>query len=87
MYIASGGADQRIRIWDVRQLSQSSEVTSFADLREHTGQINEVQFQPCGNSSVLGSCAEDGQVLLWDIVSSEINYRTYVMTSVVHVSS
>uniref|UniRef100_A0A7S2ZQW7 Histone-binding protein RBBP4-like N-terminal domain-containing protein n=3 Tax=Rhodosorus marinus TaxID=101924 RepID=A0A7S2ZQW7_9RHOD len=76
MYIASGGADQRIRIWDVRQLSQSSEVTSFADLREHTGQINEVQFQPCGNSSVLGSCAEDGQVLLWDIAQVESDSKS-----------
>eukprot|EP00188_Purpureofilum_apyrenoidigerum_P003427 Plantae.Rhodophyta-Purpureofilum_apyrenoidigerum.ctg3579.p1 GENE.Plantae.Rhodophyta-Purpureofilum_apyrenoidigerum.ctg3579~~Plantae.Rhodophyta-Purpureofilum_apyrenoidigerum.ctg3579.p1 ORF type:complete len:445 (-),score=40.90 Plantae.Rhodophyta-Purpureofilum_apyrenoidigerum.ctg3579:402-1736(-) len=66
-HIASGGADNHVRVWDTRNISNQPSSVCYADLDEHTGQVNEVQFQPLAGSTLLGSCAADGQVLIWDV--------------------
>ncbi|TRY65466.1 hypothetical protein DNTS_030059 [Danionella cerebrum] len=55
----SGGADCRIKVWD---LNQESVVSSY---NAHSQPVNGVSCSPVDESLFL-SCAQDGRLLLWD---------------------
>jgi|GEM_PF-2655253 len=62
-YLASGGKDNIIIVWDFLLGKE------IARLKSHTKQINDLKFL---NSNVLVSASEDGYILFWDIYSGKI---------------
>jgi histone-binding protein RBBP4 len=69
--IASGGSDAHVRVWDHRKLVDSGGTgVPVGDFLEHTAQVNSVmwnKFVP----NVFASCADDGQVMVWNTALSK----------------
>jgi histone-binding protein RBBP4 len=64
--IATGGSDKIVRVWDSRKLVNSSGTgVPLEEYKEHGGQINSIMWNKYV-PNVLASCADDGQVLVWD---------------------
>ncbi|XP_041987597.1 glutamate-rich WD repeat-containing protein 1 [Aricia agestis] len=62
-FIASGGDDGFLHVWDLRQFSRSPPVGTF---KHHTAPITSVEWNWI-EPSVLASAGEDNQVALWDL--------------------
>ena len=58
-YLASGGDNESIKIWDSERLKE------LATLRGHTDCVNEVAFSP--NGRYLASGSDDRSVKIWDL--------------------
>ncbi|KAK3750946.1 hypothetical protein QZH41_015025 [Actinostola sp. cb2023] len=62
-FIASGGDDGILKIWDLRQFQKGESVALF---KHNTGPITSVEWHPT-DSSVFAASSEDNQVTLWDL--------------------
>ncbi|XP_075978878.1 WD repeat-containing protein 1 l(2)09851 [Anticarsia gemmatalis] len=62
-FIASGGDDGFLHIWDLRQFSNKIPVGTF---KHHTAPVTSVEWH-WSEPSVLASAGEDHQVALWDL--------------------
>jgi WD40 repeat protein/tRNA A-37 threonylcarbamoyl transferase component Bud32 len=78
-WIASGGEDKVIRIWDARtgQIARS--------LRGNGGPVNALAFSP--DSRLLASGSDDGLVKLWDVQGTSRTPRTTYRGHTNHVST
>ena len=63
LFMATGGTDKTVRIWDAR----SGEVKHV--IAGHTDHVWEVAFSP--NSKLVASSSIDGTVKLWDVASGK----------------
>lgn len=64
-FIASGGDDCTLRVWDLRSFNDTCE--SVAEFKHHhKAPICSVEWSP-HESSVLATCGEDDQVAIWDL--------------------
>ena len=61
--IASGGADGKIKIWNV---ASSKEILT---LNEHNAPVNSVSFSPDGKTIASGGA--DGKIKIWNVASSK----------------
>jgi WD40 repeat protein/serine/threonine protein kinase len=63
--LATGGADQTIRLWETAAtLNSSTSPQALRTLRGHRDQIWALAFAP--NLPLLASCSKDGSVALWN---------------------
>ncbi|XP_013172345.1 PREDICTED: glutamate-rich WD repeat-containing protein 1 [Papilio xuthus] len=62
-FIASGGDDGFLHIWDLRNFTSNSPVGTF---KHHTAPVTSVEWH-WTEPSVLASAGEDNQVALWDL--------------------
>lgn len=62
-FIASGGDDGFLHIWDLRQLASKTPVGTF---KHHTAPVTSIEWH-WTEPSVLASAGEDHQVALWDL--------------------
>lgn len=70
-FLASGGDDCALKVWDLRTFSSSGEggegVVPVAEFKHHhKAPICSVEWCP-DESSVLASVGEDDQVAIWDL--------------------
>lgn len=63
-FIASGGDDCTLRVWDLRLFSTGESVAEFKN--HHKAPICSVEWSP-HESSVLATAGEDDQVAIWDL--------------------
>jgi len=61
--IASGSADETVRLWDVATGQQKAAFT------EHEGGVSSVAYSPDGRT--LASACYDGRVRLWDVATKQ----------------
>lgn len=73
-YLASGGADQTIRIWDLNYSpnSTSSVSSSRLILTGHRGAVNFLIFSALDDTKQLFSCSDDATIMIWDYESGYI---------------
>lgn len=64
-YLAAGGNDKSIHIWD-------QQGTLCHSLKQHAGSINALAWSP--DDSLLASGADDGTVLLWDTNTWQVRH-------------
>ena len=62
-FIASGGDDGMLKIWDLRMFDKGKPVAVF---KHHTQPITSVEWHP-KDFSVLASSGADNQIALWDL--------------------
>lgn len=62
-FIASGGDDGFLHIWDLRQFKSSKPLATF---KHHTEHITTVEWSP-SDATVLASGGDDDQIALWDL--------------------
>lgn len=62
-FIASGGDDGILKIWDLRHFQSKSPIATF---KHHTNHITTVEWNP-NESTVLASGGDDDQIALWDL--------------------
>ncbi len=62
-FIASGGDDGVLKIWDLRQFQNKTPIAVF---KHHTNHITTVEWNPL-DSTVLASGGDDDQIALWDL--------------------
>jgi len=66
LYVATGGRDHRVKIWDMQNASQGRERESLLmDGVGHSGHIRSIAFSPDDRQVV--SVGEDGCVLVWNV--------------------
>ncbi|ODN04644.1 Glutamate-rich WD repeat-containing protein 1 [Orchesella cincta] len=63
-FIASGGDDCALKVWDLRSFGSGESVAEFR--HHHKGPICSVEWSPT-ESSVLTTAGEDDQVAIWDL--------------------
>ena len=63
--LATGGADQVIRLWDVNSFWNDKTQAPLAVLSGHEGEIWDLSFS--ANGALLASASKDGTARLWDI--------------------
>jgi WD40 repeat protein len=63
MWLASGGWDFTVKLWDVNTGKEKN------TLMEHSGSVTSVAFSP--DSSLLASGSLDGTIKLWDIPATK----------------
>lgn len=63
-FIASGGDDCAVRVWDLRTFTSGESVAEFKN--HHKAPICSVEWSP-HESTVLASAGEDDQVAIWDL--------------------
>ncbi len=64
MLLASGGEDEKIRIWNINKGAQETKLTTV--LSGHNGRIWSLAFSPCDNN-LLVSGGDDSVIRLWDV--------------------
>ena len=62
-FIASGGDDGVLNIWDLRQFQTKKPIATF---KHHSNHITTVEWHPT-ESTVLASGGDDDQIALWDL--------------------
>ena len=62
-FIASGGDDHLLKIWDLRNFQEGQPVAVF---KHHTAPITSVEWHP-KDFSVLATSGDDHQIALWDL--------------------
>ena len=62
-FIASGGDDNLLKIWDLRNFQEGQPVAVF---KHHTAPITSVEWHP-NDYSVLATSGDDHQIALWDL--------------------
>lgn len=62
-FIASGGDDGVLNIWDLRQFESKTPIATF---KHHTKPITTVEWHP-HDSTVLATGGADDQIALWDL--------------------
>lgn len=62
-FIASGGDDGVLHIWDLRQFQSQKPIASF---KHHTNYVTTVEWHPT-DSTVFASGGADDQVAIWDL--------------------
>lgn len=62
-FIASGGDDGVLNIWDLRQFQTKTPIATF---KHHTQPITTVEWHP-HDSTVLATGGADNQIALWDL--------------------
>jgi ribosome assembly protein RRB1 len=62
-FIASGGDDGIVHIWDLRQFQSGSPVATF---KHHTQPVTTVEWHPT-EATVFASGGSDDQIALWDL--------------------
>ncbi|SPP75808.1 glutamate-rich WD repeat-containing protein 1 [Drosophila guanche] len=62
-FIASGGDDGFLHIWDLRQFQSQKPIATF---KHHTDHITTVEWSP-SEATVLASGGDDDQIALWDL--------------------
>lgn len=62
-FIASGGDDGVLHIWDLRQFQTKTTIATF---KHHTKAITTVEWHPT-DSTVLASGGADDQIAIWDL--------------------
>eukprot|EP00095_Tigriopus_kingsejongensis_P005651 maker-scaffold209_size256900-snap-gene-0.15 protein:Tk05651 transcript:maker-scaffold209_size256900-snap-gene-0.15-mRNA-1 annotation:"glutamate-rich wd repeat-containing protein 1" len=62
-FIASGGDDGYLKVWDLRQFDKGEPVATF---KHHSGPVTSVQWHPT-DATVLASSGADDQIALWDL--------------------
>lgn len=62
-FIASGGDDGVLHIWDLRQFQTKTPIATF---KHHTKPITTLEWHP-SDSTVLASGGADDQIALWDL--------------------
>jgi len=62
-FLASGGDDNLLKIWDLRSFDKGQPVAVF---KHHTQPITSVEWHP-KDFSVLASSGADNQIALWDL--------------------
>lgn len=62
-FIASGGDDGFLHIWDLRQFKSQKPIATF---KHHTDHITTVEWNP-SEATVLASGGDDDQIALWDL--------------------
>jgi WD40 repeat protein len=65
--LASGGADQSVRLWDLAGWQPGEPMPPVRVLKGHTDEVWSVAFSPDGKLVASGS--NDGFILLWDVAS------------------
>ncbi len=62
-FIASGGDDGFLKVWDLRVLNKGEPVATF---KHHTGPVTSVEWHPT-DPTVLSTSGADDQIALWDL--------------------
>lgn len=62
-FVASGGDDGFLHIWDLRQFQTKKPIATF---KHHTDHITTVEWNP-RDATVLASGGDDDQIALWDL--------------------
>ncbi|XP_071132450.1 glutamate-rich WD repeat-containing protein 1-like [Mytilus edulis] len=62
-FIASGGDDGVIKVWDLRQFQKGKAAASF---KHHTAPITSIEWNPY-DSSVFAASGSDNQITIWDL--------------------
>jgi len=62
-FLASGGDDNMLKIWDLRSFDKGIPVATF---KHHTQPVTSVEWHP-KDFSVLASSGADNQIALWDL--------------------
>lgn len=78
-YLASGSADQTIRIWELNYSpnSTTSISSSKLTLTGHRGGVNCVVFSILDDTKQLFSCSDDASIIIWDYESGYIMRQLY----------
>jgi chromatin assembly factor 1 subunit B len=65
--LATGGADNTVKIWRVRPSTSDDSVSVefLSNLKRHTRAVNVVRFAP--NGELLASGGDDGFIFLWKL--------------------
>ncbi|KAK7490869.1 hypothetical protein BaRGS_00017925 [Batillaria attramentaria] len=63
-FIASGGDDSMIKIWDLRLIQSSGK--PVASFKHHSKPITSIEWHPT-DSSVLAASGADDQITIWDL--------------------
>src|SRR5262245_27372463 len=64
--LASGGADQLVRLWDLTTFGERAALTG------HNGFINSVAFSPDGKTLATRASHDDRDVRLWDVTTGKL---------------
>ena len=75
-YLASGGSDRTVRIWN------TSDGSLVATCLGHTGSVTSLAFSRSGRT--LASASRDGTIQLWDVASGESKTMLVGHTGPVH---
>jgi histone-binding protein RBBP4 len=59
--LVTGGADKKIHLWDMRNLSKRLHC-----FEGHRDEVMQLQWSPT-NETILGSCSQDRRVHIWDL--------------------
>ena len=79
LYLLSGGADNSIGLWEVRDMIngkddlESNFLRHLSSFEEHTFMVNSLDWHP--NNLDFASASEDGTIRLWSIEIYKIKIR------------